>query len=156
MDKIIQLCTLLEKKIELFTEYEKETLELIKCEPEGMEHYIIRRTELANEIDGVTEEIGKACDADPNAKLLYETASAQIPYSQVPPEWRPVFERAQNMFSVISRIQQSDSQIVERMEGIRKDAKERIKQNQHMPKIKKYLTDLSSKPEEGSYRSGKA
>lgn len=156
MDRIIQLCTLLEKKIDLFSEYEKDTLELIKCEPEDMEHYTIHREALANEIDDLQEEIGRLCDADPNAKLLYDTTNAKLPYSQVPPEWHPVFERAQNMLSVISRIQQSDKQIIERMEKIREDAQDKIKQNQHMPKIKKYLTDLSTKPEEGTFRSGKA
>lgn len=151
-----KVLTLLDKKAGLFTEYEKATQDLLVCEADDVEKYIIERGRLANEIDEVTEEIGFVCDGEPNGEVIFSAASAKINYDRVPPELRSVFESGQNVRSIAARILETDKQVTARLEGIRDEAKEKIRQNQNMPKIKKYLTDLTEKPGEGGLKSGKA
>lgn len=156
MDTIAKVLALLEKKSEFFDEYEKATQELLRCDADDVEYYITRRAELANEIDQVTEEIGLACDGQPSGEIMFAAASSRVDYQNVPPELRPVFESGQNIRSTASRIMQTEMQAISRLESLRDEAKEKIRQNQNLPKIKKYLTDLAETPAETSFTEGKA
>lgn len=156
MDTVGKVLALLDHKAELFAEFEKATQELLVCDVDDVEHYITRRGELANEIDSVMEEIGRICDAAPGGGVIFDAANARIDYDRVPPEYHPLFAVGQNIRSVVSRVRQTDKQVVARLEGLRDDAKDKIRQNQNIPKIKKYLTDLADKPGEAGLTTGKA
>lgn len=156
LDTVGKILALLDKQSELFSEYEKATQELLRCEADDVEKYIIRRGELANDIDEVIEEIGLACDAEPNSEVFFGAALAKINFEHVPPELHLVFEAGQNVRSIASRVVQTDAQVVLRLEGFRDAAKEKIRQNQNVPKIKKYLTSLAEKPGEANLTTGKA
>lgn len=143
VDKITHICQILEDKRELFLEYEKATQALLQCDAEDAENYITKRGKLANEIDELTEAFARACDGEPAKELLLETASGKADFSGVPSEYQCIYYSGQNMRSVIGRIAESEKQVIERLESLRDEAREAIKQNQDIPKIKKYLTDLS-------------
>lgn len=156
MDTIGCIGKLLEEKNTKFLAYEQATLEMLHCDVDAIENYIIKRGELANEIDACTEEIGRVCDKEPNGKLLFQAALAQINYEMVPPDMYPLYELGQQILGVASRVRTSDGQVLERLETLKQDALAKIKENQNLPKIKKYLVDLGENTASGSFTSGKA
>ena len=156
MDVIGQVCILLEKKKEQFNEYERCTLEMLHCEADDVENYITQRGAIANEIDEITEEIGRICDNFPGGALLFETASAKVNFEDIPPEFGPVFEAGQQVRSVAYRISESEKQALERLTSLKEEARAKIRENQNLPRIKKYLSDLGDQPTDGNLTSGKA
>ncbi|MDL2327156.1 hypothetical protein LJC64_00640 [Ruminococcaceae bacterium OttesenSCG-928-A11] len=146
VDIVGKLCTLLDKENDLFLEYEQATLAALDCPADDVEHYITLRGAKANEIDGLREEITAVCGQMPDAPVLLECTRASLPFDKVPAGYQPVFYAGQNLRSVINRITQSDQQVMQRLERLRDEALDGIKQNQNMPKIRKYLTDLTDVP----------
>lgn len=156
MDVIAQICTLLEQKKALFTEYEQATQALLDCEADTVENYITQRGQKAIEIDALTEEIARLCSGMPASDLLLDATLARIDFAKLPPEYHSVFYEAQAVRSVAHRVSETDKQVVVRLEQLRDEALLNIRQNQNVPKIKKYLTDLSDRPSAGSLTDGKA
>lgn len=156
MDTITRLCSLLEEEKQRFLEYEEATLALLDCETDAAENYITQRGTLANEIDALIEEMARLCDAEPAGEVLLAAAKGSIDFARVPAEFHCVFYAGQAVRSVIHRITQTEKQAMERLEALREEALSHIRQNQNLPKIKKYLTDLGSGQDEISLTSGKA
>ncbi len=152
---VTKLCSLLEEKKGRFLMYEKATLDLLICDAEDIEKYITKRSELATEIEGIDEELLRTYSSADNAVLLEKIVKARMDFEQVPSEYQMVFYASQAVRSVAGRIQQSDKQVVERLQKLRVQALESVKKNQNLPKIKKYLTDLSELPAQGSLRNKK-
>ncbi len=156
MDTIAKIGMLLQEKENKFLAYEQTTLDMLHCEADAIEDYIIKRGQLANEIDEITEEIGRLCDKEPHSRLLFQAASAQINFDQILPEMQPLYEQGQRILGVVSRIQNSEKQVVTRLESLKAEALTKIKENQNLPKIKKYLVDLGDTPTSGNFTSEKA
>lgn len=156
MDTINQLSCLLEEKKEKFQMYETQTLALLSCELEDMEQYIINRDALATEIDELSEEMARICSDMPGGDLLMDILQTKVNFENVPDEYHPLFYSAQAVRSTVNRIAQTERQAVERMELFRSQALEQVKQNKDMPKIKKYLTDLTDTTPQGSFKDEKA
>ncbi len=156
MDSTGYVSQLLEEKKAKFLEYEEATRAMLTCDADSVEHYITLRGSLANEIDQINEQIGRASDEAANGNLLLDTAMTRVNFEHIPPEYKPIFEEAQAVGSVAFRIQELDKQVMERLAQLREEAREGIRQNQNLPKIKKYLTDLASPQDEQSLTSGKA
>ena len=156
MDTVAQICELLEAKKEKFGQYERATLAMLDCGVDDIENYITERAVLATEIDELDEEIARICDDEPNGNVWYSAAKANLNFSQVPPELQPVFEGGQQVRSLASRIATSEKQVVERLEFIQNEAMEKLREQQNVPKIKKYLSDLGDQPNTGSFKSEKA
>lgn len=156
LDTVGTICVLLDKRGKLFLEYEDLTQELLKCDVDDVEYYITQRNTLANAIDEVAEEIGRVCDAAPGGKVLFDAANARINFDSVPSELLPVFELGQNVRGIIARIGQTNQQVLERLQMFQNEARDKIRQSQNVPKIKKYLTDLGEKEGENSFTNNKA
>lgn len=137
-------------------EYEKATLALAESDEDSAEHYIMERSRLATEIDQLTEEIGRLCDREGSGELLMQIALAAVNYESVPQEYRGVYEKAQETRSVIFRIKGEEEQALAHLVEMKNEAELKIRENQHIPKIKKYLTDLSEQPGRGVLKDGKA
>ena len=155
MDIVSEMCLLLEAEKNRFIEYEVATQALMDCTPDDAENYITVRGQKANEIDGIREEIAALCGQVEDCAVLLNCSKAALAFEKVPNEYHPVYYAAQGVMSVISRIRQSDAQALQHIEKMRDEALESIKQNQNMPKIKKYLTDLAD-TQMGGFTAGKA
>ncbi len=143
MDISVSLCRLIEAKKEKFLKYEQATLSMLDCGVDDVEHYIIQRANLANEIDEMAEGIARLCDDCPDKELLMNTALAKVSFERVPGEYHCVYYAAQGVQSVANRIAQTEKQVVARLQGLREDSLKSIREKQNLPKIKKYLTDLT-------------
>ncbi len=156
MDTVARLCSLLEEEKQCFMAYEQATLALLSCEADAAEQYIIQRGELANQVDTLIEDMARLCDGEPAGDVLLAAAKGNIDFARVPSEHQPVFYAGQAVRSVIHRITQTEQQAEARLQALRRQALERIKQNQNLPKIKRYLSDLGSGADEVSLTHGKA
>ncbi len=156
MDTVARLCSLLEDEKQCFMQYEEATQALLDCEADAAEQYIIQRGMLANQVDALIEDMARLCDAEPAGEVLLAAAKGGIEFARVPGEYQCVFYAGQAVRSVIYRIGQTEQQAMARLEALREQALMRIRQNQNLPKIKKYLSGLGSGPEEVSLTHGKA
>lgn len=145
MSTVERVCELLKEKQARFLAYEKVTEALAESDVDTAEHYITQRSELANEIDLLTEQIGRLCDKDVNGVVLLKAAGAQCDYQEVPPEFRQVFECGQEVRTVAYRIGECEKRARQHLVVMRDEAMGKIRENQNLPKIKKYLTDLTEK-----------
>lgn len=156
MDIIKQVCALLQEKLELFLQYKAATENLQTCKADFAEQYITQRQELANKIDAKNEEIAKMCELEPASQLLFAAANAQTNFDGLPNEYQAVFYKGQEVQSVIGQILQSEKRAEENLQSLKAQALEGIRQNKDVPKIKKYLSDLTQPMPQGGLRDEKA
>lgn len=142
MDIIQQIYTLLEQKKQAFDAYEAATEALLQCEADSVEHYITQREQLASKIDGLNAEIRRLCAEDTAGAALENAAFSRLNYDDMPAEHRPLYELDQQTRTILYRIGEANPKVVERLEQFRKEAEEHMRNNENVPKIKKYLTDL--------------
>ncbi len=155
MDIVATICTLLEKKKEKFSEYEQATQNMLHCELDDLGNYITKRSVLANEIDKITAEIEQLCLKNPKGDLYAKISYAHVNFDMVPPALHPMFELGQQVRSIIARIHKLEPQVMQRLEGQKKEAFQKVKENHNLPKIKKYLSNLGDQPSTGRFTSTK-
>ncbi len=156
MDTVGKVFAKLDEVKASLLEYEAVTQELLTCDADSVENYITARGEIANKIDAKIEEIRGFCAAEPNGELIYKAAMAQVNYNELSPDLVPLFELGQSNMSAVGRVKRTEEQAMERLVAFKKEAQDKMKQSQHVPKIKKYLTDLSDKSHLESMTNGKA
>ncbi len=155
MSDIDKLCEALKEKKTVFSQYEEATLAMLSCEVDDVEQYIIQRDTLTIKGEELNNKIAKICDMHPDKERLIATTRALIDYDKVPQEYHELYEKAQAIRSIGNRVLENDKKVMERMKVWQKNALSNIKQNQNMPKIKKYLTDLTEKKSTGMLRDQK-
>lgn len=140
MQMIQDVVLLLQKKLALFLEFERYTNLLTSCNMDDMADYITKRAELANEIDNVTDQISERTNAVAVSPSLDSILSNSCDFSELPPQWQPVFLEAQQIRAVISRCTDVNQQALERMIDLRDQLKERIAESKNTPRLIKYIS----------------
>ena len=117
MDQIEKICGILEKKAELFEEYEEASLQLLYNEADEWEHWMTRRQSLIEQIDFLDaqmaqlwEEMGEFSVPAQNA------ASLKCRRSQLPECIWPIFDKAQCVFAAANRVREKEPLIARRIE----------------------------------------
>ncbi|MBP8855099.1 MAG: hypothetical protein KBG54_01180 [Oscillospiraceae bacterium] len=138
---------LLQKKHELFLQYEKETIALGAADIDSMDDYITNRGTIANDIDAISAELANifANSAD---KSMEEAAHCKCNDSKVSQDNRAMFEAGKAIFADLSRIEEAEKAINESMHLTREKLRERISETKNTPKIAKYLKNLAAGREE--------
>lgn len=131
---------LLQKKLELFLEFERYTSLLVNCEVDDMADYITKRAELANKIENVTDEISALTGPPAIFPDIAAILSNSCDFSEVPSEWQPVFSAAQRVRAAISRCLEINEQATDRMAGLRDQLKDRIAEARNTPRLIKYIS----------------
>lgn len=131
---------LLQKKLDLFLEFERYTGLLINCNVDDMADYITKRAELANKIENVTDELSALTRPVAVFPDVAAILSNSCDFSEVPPEWQPVFSAAQRVRAVISRCLDLNEQAIDRMAGLRAQLKDRIAEAKNTPRLIKYIS----------------
>lgn len=152
---IDRLAGLLSEKHEKFMEYETVTKEMLAADADSAEKYITKRDEIANRIDAISDEMRAVCDGLPEGKVLLDTMWVRLVYDDVPREYRGLYKQGQGVHSVAARIQNLDRQALERFESFKLDALGKIRENKTLPQIKKYMTDLGSEQQTGTFKQDK-
>ncbi|MFV0498297.1 MAG: hypothetical protein ACK5L0_09070 [Candidatus Fimivivens sp.] len=131
---------LLVKKQALFLEFERYTNLLAVCDDEFIDNYITKRTDVANEIDNVTDQISSLAKTAIVTPPIDSILSNSCNFSEVPSQWQAIFLEAQKIKGTISRCIEANYHALERMIALRDHLKERIVQNNNTPRIIKYIS----------------
>lgn len=151
MQIVQNILSLLTKKQLLFLEFERYTNLLLVCDVDDMDNYIIKRANLANEIDNVTVQISdltKTATVIPSATAILDNRCS---FSEVPLQWQDVFIESQKLHGIVSRCIEANLQALERMTEVRDHLKELIAQNNNTPRIIKYISSSGALQQESSY-----
>lgn len=124
MDSSEQICALLEEKYRLFLKYEKETDALLLCELEELETHMKGRERLVAQIDGLNRQISEACGG---AKEIMDAVYNRCDRGGLPEALAQIYDRAQAVFQIINRIQQSEPLAEMRLRRERDALEEKIR-----------------------------
>lgn len=127
MSQIDQVCGLLAKKQELFLRYEEATYQIAAGDTEQIPARMQERTELRKEIDALSAQLTELYGDGRDSELLRKAAAARCQRDELPPELCPVFDAAMRIRAVITRIQETESQALERAQQERDDLLARIR-----------------------------
>lgn len=153
---IIKLNEFLLKKRELFTLYEIETRLMLDCNLNEIEDKLKRRSELIYLIDETEEKIKYLCQAeDEEDELLYKATKNKCNREELPLAARSVFDRAQEIFSIINRVMIYETQVLSRMKENKEEIEKFIKESKNAPNIAKYFNSLDNGFEKGTFISDK-
>ncbi len=120
-EKIEKICGLLDIIKEYLLEFEKETIEIITCDSESIEGHSQNRVTITEKMDVVFKQIDEICkDMERGAEIRKIIKNVAL-FTSVDPELEPVFFKAQNIFSLLSRIKDSDIQAYGRV-NLERDA----------------------------------
>lgn len=151
MNAVQKVFDLLHKKKALFAQYEDCTNALSDCDFDIIEDYITKRAQLAIEIDKIDDEIKKQCGDYDEKGTMADAVANRCEYGSLPEELQDIFSKAQDIFAIINRILQQETALMHRFETERADLQEKIKGSKNTPKIQRYLSGLTMKPETGMY-----
>ena len=156
MDDIARLCALLEEKKNKMLEYEQATLAMLECPPDDIDQYITRRGMIANSVDEIREEMGRLADSAPGGGQMLQAADARLAFETVPSEYQCLYYAGQAVRSVASRVRETERQVLDRIEKLRDEALTNVRQAQNLPKIRRYLTNLTDNPQDAGVDRGQA
>lgn len=148
----------LSQKIDLFLEYEKITQRLLECNTEELEDYILARDEIASRVDGINQALAECCSKSSDIyPLLTQAIQNQCNYGDLTEDLKPVFEKSQKVYGIITRIQTFNPQIVARVEAMRQEMLCQIAcvNNSKTASMHKYLNSAGFKTENFSVLGGK-
>lgn len=147
MEKVVlEICSLMEQKKHMFELYEIATDSILDCETENIENYIIKRTELAIDIDRVSYNINNIVQSSTNSCDIVNAIFNKCSRGDLPQVITPIFDKAQEIFSIINRISNKNKALLVYMENTKQSFREKIKENNFAPKINSYLNSFSYAP----------
>lgn len=145
MDIAVNLQTLLTEKLELLLSYERYTELLTECDVSAISDYITKRSELANRIDILSNNISVLCEeakvTPPAGDIIFNRCT----FSSVPEDWKPVFLISQSIIACVSRCIEANDHAATRMTVLRAYFERRIRETNNTPKIVRYLSASGAK-----------
>ena len=119
-ERIEKICGLLDKIKDYLLEFEKETIEIITCDSEAIEEHSQNRVTITEKMDSVFKVIDEICKDMERGGEIRKIIRNVADFTTVDPELEPGFFKAQSIFSLLSRLKDSDVQAFSRV-NIEKD-----------------------------------
>lgn len=141
-----QVIELLTKKIECFLKYEEETKKLTANGEDAVERItdaLAVRQELIGEIDAIDADIRSVCEGAEDGRLLQDAAGNRCDYQRLTPEYQEVYQTGQQVFQIITRIQNEERLARASMEEVKNRFQKDIRQNQKVSKFSGYLKSMN-------------
>ncbi|MEG0752612.1 MAG: hypothetical protein RR461_02170 [Angelakisella sp.] len=139
-----QVTMLLEEKKLAFERYEALTDTLMETsDTDIMEDYITKRANMANKIDMLDSRIKQLlCEAfgEEGSRAMKQSTLRE----SLPQPLQPIYDCNLRILEVVRRIRLKDSDITAGCVRFRDETMEKIKATNNMPKINRYLNNLSS------------
>lgn len=147
MNKNNEIEALLNQKLDLFCQYEKQTNALIDASEDCVDNYITKRDELANSIDVITKKI--IATLQNSDEMLINAVYCRGNYSDYDAEQAKICDIASKIFGCINRITEKNSLFTDSLSAQKDATMDKIKLSKNTPKIKKYLGALGTQQNEG-------
>ena len=112
MEQITELLLLLQKKEELFLQFEAVTNIMLDCPVEELEQHMDTRNKLQGQIEALDEQMKGCCSADAQMK---DCLKLNCQREQLTEQQQQVFDASQKIFAVVNRIQTLHPVVEQRM-----------------------------------------
>lgn len=129
------ILSLLEKKTELFSEYEKVTDEMLQCAIDEMLSCVGKRQDLAHEIDEIDKELSQFYDGE-SGELLRLSVLNKLEWEECPTEYKEFYLAGQKLIACFKRIAEKEDKTTSYVE----EQKEQL-----LKLIKEQNTGISAK-----------
>lgn len=111
MDCLAEIGRLQQQKIELFSQYEALTAQMLDALPQALAQGMAQREALRGRIDRADGQMGRLACQLPDGQLLLQALRLACARSQVPPAYLPFFDSAQEVFAIANRIRRLEGQL---------------------------------------------
>lgn len=116
MNLIQAICDLIAEKKRAFIEYENHTQSILSCELEEIEAHVQRRQELVEQVQEADRKLEELCRSNPiDGSLMLQAIQNKCDRAELPPQQLCIFDAAQEVFSVINRILNIETQASDRI-----------------------------------------
>ena len=115
MNDMEKICNLLDEIKNCLLNFEKETMDIISCNVEDIEKHTQNRVDITQKLDSLFGEIDSICENMENGDDIKKMIRNVSLYTNVKKEEEKVFLKSQEIFSVFTRIKDSDVQAVDRI-----------------------------------------
>lgn len=152
-----EIILLLQKKRELFLEYEKETMEIAAGSEDDIEKHMENRIRLQSEIDENSGRLEQLCESADEPEKLLAAVKSSCTREELSEELQEIFELSMQVRSVVNRIQMTEPQAMGRLESVRDEALKKIKEmNQSSQAKASRYYNSTQKNANGGFIRGKA
>lgn len=141
----------LEEKKALFARYEECTAQMNICEIDELQKYITERAGLANQIDKLNQEIDDICDMAEDPQIMRDAVANRGNYGDFPRDVLPVYDKASEVFTLISHIYNMEPSVKERMTTERANLLQKIKTGSDTAKVYNYVKNLKPNENQNGY-----
>ncbi len=144
MSNVVQITELLGEKQRLFLQYEAFTAKALNQKPQVLMDAVKKRASVIEDIIAVDKSIATLIGLEADKGELIATAiQNSCNRSDLPAELLPVFDAAQNVYTVVNRVRSHDDELYEQLKKERADIVNGLKNANQKPKISKYLPKSS-------------
>ncbi len=141
-----QVLESLNRKKAYFLEYEEETKKLHSNGEDAVERVqeaMAARQRLIELIDEVDAQIRKQCGDTKEGRLLLEACKNRCEYKELLPGYQAVYNAGQQIFQIMTRIQNEEKLASVNMRNIIERLQEQIRQNRQASKVSGYLKNMN-------------
>lgn len=145
MEMLDEMRKLLHEKKACFLQYEEETSHIASrecCEAEDFEAGIAARQRLIEEIDGIDERLKAMRNFSAAGKRLYEISKNRWDFRTLSEAEQALFSEGQEIFTVITRIQELEPGARAEMERVRDLLQDKIRKNNTNTRFTGYLKQM--------------
>lgn len=118
MDRLYEekICELLDELKEKLLKFEQETIEIMNCDIDDIEGHSFNRVMITRELDKVFARIEVLCSEMDGGDRIRKMIKSSRDLTEVNEDEERIYLKAQEIFSLLNRIRDSDVQAVDRID----------------------------------------
>ena len=147
METLERMRELLRDKQELFLQYEQETGKLLTEDLEAVDRIaeaVEAREGLIRQIDAVDAKLRETAAASGSGARLYEITKHRCDYAALSEGEQQLFQDGQQIFTVMTRIRETEERAREGMAKITGELQEKIRQSNTNTRFSGYLKQMDT------------
>lgn len=137
-----RMSQLLQNKKELCLLYEKKTRTMTGQNMEELEQVLAGREELIGKIDEIDKELLAYRDGSKQGRAFYEAAKNECDYETLSAQGKQLFAEGQEIYAVLSRVQEAEDEVRREMESMMEDLLLKIRHNNTNNRFTGYLKQM--------------
>lgn len=145
MEMLDEMRELLREKTACFLRYEEETRRLLTDDPDDVDAVtaaVEARQALIEVIDGIDGKLREMRESSPRGKHMYEIMKNRCDYGGLDEGETRLFADGQELFKIMTRIREQETQAAECMAKIRDELQDKIKKSNVNSRFTGYLKQM--------------
>lgn len=147
-----EIVTRLNEKKRLFKEFEAVSEQMMTDSADGIDQMVEcveQREQLKTQIDELDQRIRETAGQSADGEAMLRASKNLCDFATLKEAYREIYSAGQEIFGIISRIQNMDPQIRKNMDTMMEELQRRIKQNKKNAKFTGYINNMGLKPSTG-------